>query len=344
MKAPRFWWRDRRTAVATLLAPIAGVYGSYAGRRMRRKTSYQAPVPVICVGSFTVGGDGKTPAALAIGAIAAECGLNPGFLTRGYGGTATGPWLVDLLRDDPRITGDEPRLLAALGPTVISPDRPAGARLLAETGVDLIVMDDGFQNPYLGKNLSLVVADAMTGLGNRMVTPAGPLRAPLAAQLHKADLLLLVGDGEGAAAVAGIAADFGKPLWRAKLVPDEPQRWHGAPVHAFAAIGRPEKFFASLERAGARIVRRSAFPDHHYFTEEEARALLRGADAAGARLVTTAKDHARLGDDAGALGELRRRSQIFAVHLEFEKPRDMQQLIQIAVSDYRAGKRRSAGD
>jgi tetraacyldisaccharide 4'-kinase len=337
MKAPRFWWRDRRTAAATLLAPLAGIYGSYAGWRMLRSPNYRAPVPVICVGSFTVGGDGKTPAAIAAGTVAVELGHRPGFLTRGYRAAAAGPLLVDLLRDDSHTTGDEPRLLAALGPTVISPDRPAGARLLAETGVNIIIMDDGFQNPHLAKDLSVVVADGEAGLGNRMVTPAGPLRAPLAVQLRQADALLLIGEGTAAADIARMATGAGVPLLRARLVPDTPEKWDGKAVHAFAGIGRPEKFFASLERAGARLVQRTAFPDHHFFTEEEARTLLSQADAAGATLVTTAKDHARLRDEAGALGQLRRRSQVFAVSLEFQEIRELRRLIETAMADQRGG-------
>ena len=254
MRAPRFWWQPRPGPAAMLMAPLAGAYGAYARRRMNRPATYRPPVPVVCIGSFTVGGDGKTPTALAIGRIVRELGLEPGYVTRGYRGTVTGPHLVDLDRDDPRATGDEPRLLALVAPTVVSADRPSGARLLEKHGVDCIIMDDGFQNPRLGKDLAMVVVDAAAGFGNGMVTPAGPLRAPLASQLSSADVIVLISDGGAREQVVSFATDTSKPLLHAKLAPDEAGQWAGVTAHAFAGIGKPEKFFAALEEAGEPLL------------------------------------------------------------------------------------------
>jgi tetraacyldisaccharide 4'-kinase len=270
----------------------------------------------------------------------------PGYLTRGYRGTVTGPHLVDLGRDDPGVTGDEPRLLALVAPTVISADRPRGARLLERHSVDCIVMDDGFQNPRLGKDLTMVVVDAAAGFGNGLVTPAGPLRAPLPAQAPFADAIVLIGEGEARQEVVRFAADSGRPLLRARLSPDEPGRWAGVEAHAFAAIGRPEKFFAAVEAVGARLVGRTAFPDHHVFTERDARTLLRRADTGNARLLTTAKDHARLGGATGAPAELRDRTAVFGVSLQFDDPSEVRRLVQAAIDKVRngrGGRPRSAG-
>jgi tetraacyldisaccharide 4'-kinase len=328
------------------MAPLAGAYGAFARRRMNRPATYRPSVPVVCVGSFTVGGDGKTPTAIAVGRLAREQGAKPGYLTRGYRGTVTGPHLVALDGDDPGVTGDEPRLLALAAPTVISADRPGGARLLEKHGIDCIIMDDGFQNPGLGKDLAMVVVDAAAGFGNGMVTPAGPLRAPLASQWSFADVIVLVGDGAAREQVIRVAVDAGKPLLRAKLVPDEAEKWAGVTAHAFAGIGKPEKFFAALEEAGARQVGQTAFADHHVFTEGDARALLRHADAGDVRLVTTAKDHARLARAGGALAELRDRTAVFGVSLQFDDPPAARRLVQAMIDEVRNGRkvqRRSAG-
>lgn len=314
-----------------LLAPAGAAYGAHAGRRMLRPPAYHSRLPVICVGSFTVGGDGKTPTAIALAGMLQAEGASPAFLTRGYRGTAAGPIMIDL-RDDPRRTGDEPRLLAAVAPTAVSADRPRGARLLEEQGAGIIVMDDGFQNPSLAKDLSLAVVDGAAGIGNGLVTPAGPLRAPLRSQIARADAVVLIGEGPAESSIAGLAADAGKPLLRARLVADDPAKWNGERVVAFGGIGRPEKFFATLEAAGAEVVRRRAFPDHHFYSERDAAEIIALADAAAAKLVTTAKDHARLAAAPGALGELRRRSEMFAVRLEFENADIVKQMLREAMA------------
>lgn len=340
MNAPSFWWRRWPSPAAIALQPLAWMWGSSVARRMRRQPAHWPPAPVICIGNFTVGGEGKTPTAIAIGEIARDIGVVPGFLTRGYGGNERGPVLVSDQHRHPRRVGDEPCLLAEIGPTVVSGDRPKGARLLLQQGVDIIIMDDGFQNPHLGKDLTLVVIDAEFGLGNRLVTPAGPLRAPLRTQLHLADAIVLIGEGGTQPNLVRIAARAGKHLLRARLKPLEPDRWRDKKVLAFAGIGRPEKFFSALEQAGAGFAGRNAFPDHHYYTEAEAEALLRHAHAGDITLVTTEKDHARLAETGGVLAELRQETNIFAVRLDFEAPDMIRGLVKDTIDAVRAGRSR----
>lgn len=337
MMAPRFWWR-RRGPAALALAPAAWLYGRRVAARMRRKPEYWPPVPVICVGNYTAGGDGKTPMAIALGKLAIELGLKPGFLTRGYGGAEPGPVLLGSGADDPRRIGDEPRLLAAIGPTVVSGNRPRGARLLVSEGVDIIIMDDGFQNPSLGKDLTLVVTDAGVGLGNRLAMPAGPLRASLRAQLALTDAIIAIGDGPAQTSLVRLAAKAGKQLLHARLEPIRPGEWNRGTILAYAGIGRPEKFFTALEEAGAHFAGRKPFPDHHFYTPLEAESLLGHANAGDIRLVTTEKDHARLAGADGLVGELRERSEVFAVELQFENPETVRRLITSAVDAVRMGR------
>jgi tetraacyldisaccharide 4'-kinase len=298
---------------------------------MGKAPRYRPPVPVICIGNFVVGGAGKTPTAIAIARIARARGLKVGLLASGYGGSEAGPLLVDPSRHNADQVGDEALLLAAAGPTVISRDRAAGARRLAGEGVELIVMDDGFQNPSVAKDLTLVAVDSAVGVGNGRVMPAGPLRAPLRFQLQRADALLLVGDGGGAEPLVRAAARAGRSMIRGRLRPTKVRAWRKEPLLAFAGIGRPEKFFATLAEARAPVARTMSFPDHHRYTDGEAAELIAAAEAENLRLVTTEKDYIRLAGRTGKAGELYERAEPVEVILEFDNPTAVSEMIDEAV-------------
>ncbi|MBZ9934748.1 tetraacyldisaccharide 4'-kinase [Mesorhizobium sp. BR1-1-16] len=329
--APRFWWRRRGGVTSLALMPVAAIWSAVSGARMLRPPLVRAPLPVICVGNFVVGGAGKTPTALAIADIVKDLGFRPGFLTRGYGGRVTAAHLVDPARDDAALVGDEALLLADKGPVAVAADRPKGVPLLEAAGVDCIIMDDGFQNPSLAKDFSLVVVDGVAGIGNGKVMPAGPLRAPLRTQLVRADAVLIVGTGEGGDHVVRVAARAGRVILRAFLEPARPDFVDGGRYLAFAGIGRPEKFFASLEAAGAEIAGREPFPDHHPFSDADAARLLARAAADGFRLVTTAKDHARLRGTSGARLQLAEKAEVFGVRMRFEDEARIRRLLERAL-------------
>lgn len=341
MKAPAFWQAPRPTLAARLLQPIGWLVGTIAARRMAR-TGERARLPVICVGNPVAGGAGKTPTALALARILREAGHRPIFLTRGHGGTLSGPTRVDPALHSARDVGDEPRLLAAAAPTILAVDRPAGAALAAAGDADVIVMDDGLQNPSLLKDLALAVVDAGVGFGNKLCLPAGPLRAPMAAQWPRIDALVLVGDGAPGEAVAHEARARGVPVLRARLVPDPDvaATLAGAPVLAFAGIGRPEKFAATLREAGAGRVDLRAFADHHPYTRRELAELLRAAQRHEARLVTTAKDAARL--PATLPDGFRERLTVLPVTLVFDDPEGVATLLTARLSANRPSPRSRA--
>jgi tetraacyldisaccharide 4'-kinase len=318
MRAPDFWWHRRTDGRALLLSPLAAVYGAIAGRRMERPPSGRVATPVICVGNFVVGGAGKTPVTLALATIAQTRGIRAAILTRGYGGSALRPTLVLPGRHTARDVGDEALLLAEAAPTMAAADRVAGANRLQSIGAGLVIMDDGFQNPSLAKDVSLLVIDAEAGVGNGRLLPAGPLRAPLSRQIARATALVVVGHGEGATPVLREAAKAGKPILRAHLQPTTPVP--AGLLLAYAGIGRPEKFFASLAAAGGHMAAEIAFPDHRMFSVSEARSLLARADREGLQLVTTEKDRARLRGSTGPLEELWQRSHAFGVKLVFHEP------------------------
>jgi tetraacyldisaccharide 4'-kinase len=301
MRAPAFWWKTAPDALALLLSPLGAAYGAATARRMARPGT-RVGAPVICVGNFVAGGAGKTPTAIALAKALQEIGETPFFLTRGYGARepVTTPLRVDPGQHDSQRVGDEPLLLARAAPTIVSPDRVAGARFAIAEGASVLVMDDGLQNPSLHKDFSIAVVDGAAGVGNGLCVPAGPLRAPLAAQTPFIDAALVIGEPRPGLALPGSLQIVAATL--------EPERsavaaLKGQRVFAFAGIGRPEKFFDTLRAAGAIVVGTQAFADHHPFSAAELALLAEQARRHGARLVTTEKDLVRLpaGADIAAL-------------------------------------------
>jgi len=294
MREPAFW-QPPSTWLSRLLLPLAAIYGEIAGHRMARRGT-AIGIPVLCVGNYHVGGAGKTPTTLALVALLRELGETPVVLSRGYGGSLRGPVKVDVIRHSATEVGDEPLMMARTVTTVISRDRVAGAALARSTGASVIVMDDGFQNPAVAKDASIIVIDGDRGLGNGRVLPAGPLRAPLDLQVARTDALLIVGHGTAADGVAALAAAKGAPVWRAQLQPDAAslEVLRGKRVLAFAGIGDPGRFFRTLRHAGVDVVIEREFVDHHPYTADEIATLSAQAQRDGLILVTTEKDMVKL--------------------------------------------------
>jgi len=307
MRSPDFWRRDG--ALPRLLSPLSLVWGWAAERRMAEAEPFRASIPVICVGNIVTGGSGKTPVVLALVKWFRNHDRQAHVLTRGYGGTEVGPRAVDLIRHDSARVGDEPLLLAAEAPTWVARWRPDGAVAAQETGAQVLVMDDGFQNVTIAKDISLVVVDGGYGFGNGRVMPAGPCRESIAAGLARADAVVLVGED-----TVGVGTRFGHlPVLKARLVPGpEAADLKGRKVVGFAGIGRPDKFFDTLDEVGAEIEHTVAFPDHHPYAKAEIEELIAEAEAAQALLVTTAKDAVRVP------AELRPRLTVLTVTLEWE--------------------------
>lgn len=298
MRSPEFWTRGGDRGPGALLAlgltPLSWAWRLGAYLKQRHTTAYRASVPVVSIGNLTVGGAGKTPTAIALAERLVALGRRPHIVTRGYGGTAKGPHLVDAARDDAAAVGDEPLLLARVAPTWVARRRALGALAATRAGADVIVLDDGHQHWSLIKDLSIVVIDQGFGVGNGRIVPAGPLREPVAAGLARADAIVAIGDGAPATAGSAVTGG-GKPVLRATLVPAvDPDHWRHRRVLAFAGIGRPEKFFRTLEDLGCEVVARRAFGDHQPYDPDTVMRLIDAATATQALLVTTEKDYVRL--------------------------------------------------
>ena len=317
MREPAFWYRPP-SLMSRLLMPLGAVYGQVAASRMRGR-GFDAGIPVICVGNYHTGGAGKTPTVLALTKLLRDLGETPVVLSRGYGGKWQGPVKVDPERHIAANVGDEPLMLALTVPVVIARDRVGGVALARSQGASVILMDDGFQNPAIAKDASIIVIDGDRGLGNACVFPAGPLRAPLPPQLARTDALIVIGDGTAASAVAAAIAAQAKPVLSARLVPDAASlaRFAGRRVLAFAGIGDPKRFFRTLRGAGVEIARERVFADHHAFSRDEIEALVAEAGRDGLTLVTTEKDIARLRGAEGIAASVRDIAA-FAVTLAFD--------------------------
>ena len=296
-RAPGFWFTppDRPGLSARLLAPLGMLYAAGTARRLRQP-GLTPRVPVICVGNLVAGGAGKTPVTLALAERLVTRGHAVHIVSRGYGGSLAGPVRVNETLHSAAEVGDEPLLLSAFAPTWVAKDRAAGVQAAEAAGAQVILMDDGLQNPTVKPTLALVVVDAARGFGNGRCIPAGPLREPVQTGLARADLVISIG---GTVAQAQLAATWGPkitpPLVTGELQPLQTgMDWQGQRLLAFAGIADPERFFTTLRDLGANLVRAEALADHAPLSETLLKRLEAEALTAGAQLVTTEKDAARL--------------------------------------------------
>ncbi len=326
-KTPTFWYGDppapSSRAAAALLSPLSLVYrGLHALHQKTGPSPYRSTLPVLCVGNIVAGGSGKTPVALALlkEIQALNSAKAPCFLTRGYGGCLKGPVKVSPGRHTAPTAGDEALLLARAAPTIVSANRGKGAQLAEKSGHDLIIMDDGLQNPSLEKTLRLIVIDGSSGFGNGHLLPAGPLREPLSTGLEKADVFVLIGPD-----TRHIRKHLpaGRPVWQAHLRPHAAGLDKNTPYVGFTGIGRPEKFKNTLEQLGLSLADWRSFPDHHAFSAGELDGLDRLAATLGARLITTEKDAVRL--PAGF--PWRKAPVILPVEIQWETPEDVRRFL-----------------
>ncbi|GGE34362.1 tetraacyldisaccharide 4'-kinase [Agaricicola taiwanensis] len=331
MRAPAFWWRERPGLAAFLLSPVGAVWGALTSARMARSGT-GVGVPVICVGNPVAGGAGKTPTAMALAVLMTGMKVRPAIVSRGYGGSLQGPVRVDPYAHGAEAIGDEPLLLARQAATYVAHDRVAGARMAVADGATAVVLDDGFQNPALTKDLSLLVVDGAVGVGNGLCLPAGPLRAPMDDQLRRSDGLIIIGTGAAGDVIAATARAAGKPVFLARLAPDREiaARLNGRRVIGFAGIGRPAKFAATLREVGAEIAAFHALGDHAVPSPSKARAILSQAEQEGALVVATEKDVVKLSTQ-GELGALKAATIALPVTLQFEDEARIRDLLGRAI-------------
>jgi len=297
-KTPSFWYSQKTPKERTaklLLLPLSWVYGFLAKKRFDLYFPVPMEKPIVCVGNLVAGGTGKTPVVLSLVEMLKKEEFNPHVLSRGYGGEEIGPLQVSPGRDTAQDVGDEPLLLVQKAPTWISSDRPLGAQAAMESGANIVVMDDGFQNPIIYKDFSIIVIDGAVGFGNQELMPAGPLREPISSGLKRANAVVIIGEDK-TNVIAQIEEEHANvEILRANIeVCKNCIEVKDKKFVAFAGLGRPEKFKNTLLKQGADVIEWRSFPDHHYYKDEELEELIKIAEDNNVQIITTAKDHIRL--------------------------------------------------
>ena len=329
MKTPHHWYDAsfKCRLISQLLWPFGKLYEYATACRLKSKTAVKYPAPVICVGNLNAGGTGKTPTVIALVEAANSLGLSPVIVSKGYKGRATSPMQVDPSKHTADLCGDEPLLLANFAPTIVTPRRDLANGLIETLAPDIVILDDGFQDPSVFKTYSLIVVDAETGFGNGLCIPAGPLREPVDVGLSRADACLSIGNQTSQERVSD--AQITVPRIRAELSPLQTgMDWDGAPCVAFAGIGRPEKFFDTLRLLGAKLIHCEALPDHGAISSSLFMRLKRLALSHQAQFVTTEKDAARLPRTL--------QSEVLAlpVRLHADEPNAFQEIIKTALTHH----------
>tara|TARA_Y100001970_G_scaffold293928_1_gene444731 strand:+ start:21023 stop:22006 length:984 start_codon:yes stop_codon:yes gene_type:complete len=293
MKAPRFWSNRKNWIIPAALSPLAMIYRlSIFVNRLNSK-NITCSIPIVCAGNIVTGGAGKTPTAIAIAKLLADMGQTPHFLSRGYRGKISGPTLVDREIHDSSMVGDEALLLAKIAPTWISCDREKGASAATNAGASIIIMDDGHQNHDIIKDLSIIVIDGGFGFGNSRLIPSGPLRESLKSGIIRADAVVIIGQDKYATKEK--IKNYSLPIIDADIFPvAKDTNIETKSVIAFAGIGRPEKFFDTLDFIGCEIIKKYTFSDHYNYKPKEIDRLASEAEKYSATLVTTEKDWIRI--------------------------------------------------
>lgn len=328
MRQPRFWYgaKGRTNWRSIALMPLSLISALATARRVRRPPEFTCPVPVICVGNVNLGGTGKTPTVIALVQALQARGKKPAVISRGHGGSIFGPEKVDPVRHTSAEVGDEPLLIAAFAPVWIAKERARAAQAACASGADVIVMDDGLQNPDVAKTFSFVVVDGRRGFGNEYCFPAGPLREPVAKALERADAIVVVGPPNDRLS-SRLAEHPGIPVLKSELKPlPTGMDWEGARVLAFAGIGHPEKFFTTLRDLGAELCSTVALDDHQTISPALIARLAQDSARLGAQLVTTEKDAVRLTQSQRA------NVMVLPVRLSFDDPAGVETLLTKAMA------------
>ncbi len=322
MKAPHFW--NSKNIISTLLLPFSWVYYFASKANYARITPTELPIPVICVGNLTVGGAGKTPVAMHIGEMLKNKNINAFFISRGYGGTQKSAVRVDTKIHSAVQVGDEPLLLARILPTIVGKNRLEAANLAIKQGAQAIIMDDGFQNPALKKNLSFIVVDRRLSFGNERLLPAGPLRETVISGLKRADAIIIINPANFMpTSLPDIPFLLARSHAKESMLTLKNKK-----IIAFCGIAIPHKFYHMLSEAGAEIAETISFADHYRYTVKDLAFLHRKAKEQNALLVTTSKDAARMAKD---FEQEIKDIHVAEMELVFENEKKLEELIEAAI-------------
>ena len=295
MRPPRFWGNDPGALhiLSRVLKPVEYCYAQSTINRMAKPARFTAQIPVICIDSLNISGTGKTAAIIALITDLQQRGKTPIVISHR---DAADPVKVNPKVHSSMEVGDKAMLISAFGPVWVGRDKVATATKAEKTNADILIMDGGYYDPAMLRNLSIIVTDAAIGFGNGRSLPAGPLREPLSTGLERADLLLTIGPRKAQSRFQNIwGPHISLPHLKGHIAPLQTgMDWTGTRYMAFSGIRHPEAFFATLRSLNITLSGVEALENHQDYTPALLSRLERDAAAMGAQLVTTEKDAVRL--------------------------------------------------
>ena len=319
MKAPQFWY-EPNTWKAKFLYPLGYFYNLLTLLRGKLAKPQSYSCLTICIGNLNVGGTGKTPTTIALAQHFLKKGLQVHVVSRGYKGKFQGTFLVDPQKHKSDEVGDEPLLMSEFTSVWVSNKRKNGIAAAENAGAQIVLLDDGFQDPSFHKDFSLIVVDGEKGFGNKKCMPAGPLRENIVQGFKRADALVIVGQRiykfDTFPTHLKIIHSTLKPI-------ETGMNWKEGKYLAFAGIADPSKFFKTLRSLGANLIDCVALSDHQNLDGQVLKRLERKANSAHAQLVTTEKDAVRLSDT------YRKKVLSLPVRIEFDDKNELENLFNI---------------
>ena len=319
MKAPQFWY-EPNTWKAKFLYPLGYFYNLLTLLRGKLAKPQSYSCLTICIGNLNVGGTGKTPMTIALAQHFLKKGLQVHVVSRGYKGKFQGTFLVDPQKHKSDEVGDEPLLMSEFTSVWVSNKRKNGIAAAENAGAQIVLLDDGFQDPSFHKDFSLIVVDGEKGFGNKKCMPAGPLRENIVQGFKRADALVIVGQRiykfDTFPTHLKIIHSTLKPI-------ETGMNWKEGKYLAFAGIADPSKFFKTLRSLGANLIDCVALSDHQKLDGQVLKRLERKANSAHAQLVTTEKDAVRLSNT------FRKKVLSLPVRIEFDDKNELENLFNI---------------
>ena len=291
---PKFWWNDNPSILIKLMSlPFGILLKTLVFMRNKLSKKIFLPKPVICVGNLVVGGQGKTPFVRYLRSVLENVDKKTVVISKGYGGKMKSSKIISDI-DNSIDCGDEALLHAKDGLTVVSKNRVDASEVLDKSHFDFILLDDGFQDPSIHKDLNIVIVDTSKGIGNNLLIPFGPMRESLDFALKKTDIIILINSiNQNHQSISNVLK-----FWKGLVLNAEYETYIDEDINeeiiAFSGISNPEKFTYGLKNIGARVNKHFIFSDHQNISEDDAKEIFEYSKSKNLRIVTTEKDLIKL--------------------------------------------------
>ena len=276
---PKFWDKNKVSFLSILLFPIALIIKLLSLFKQSITKTYRCSIPVICVGNIYLGGTGKTPLCIEIFSILKDLNMNPVFIRKKYNSFQ-----------------DEADLQKQIGPIYQNKKRIEAIREAIQNKANVAILDDGFQDFSINKNLSIVCFNEKQWIGNGLVIPSGPLREDLSA-LKRADCVIINGEKNIDIESKILNKNKEVKIFYIKYKGQNIGEFKNKKVSAFAGIGNPENFFNLLKDNNINVVKEMKFPDHYNYSKKELENLINEAKENNTILITTEKDYFRIDEN-----------------------------------------------